>query len=224
MTSTTARNIRSSSSSCLRWFIVSALAFVHNSNRVGAVVSETFDTCPPLQPLAFASTSDQPRGADTSYKLLNVRIDDIEPGYLMDLIHQAVVQRSRLLVVNANAHLINLAQTRPWLISLFDQAGVAFCDGAGVQLACWLKTGRKPARHTPPEWIEPLAVRLAGAGASVYWLGGKPETVVAAARQLADRTGLRVPVFTTAISIRANTRPTTLLCWRTSSGPSPTFC
>ncbi len=123
--------------------------------------------------------------------LLNVRVDDISPEQLIDLICHAVATRSRMAIVNANAHLINLAQRRPWLRELFDGAHVAFCDGAGVQFALWLQTGRRPRRHTPPQWIEPLAHRVARNGGTVYWLGGRPEIVKDAAEQMERRTGLR---------------------------------
>ena len=126
-----------------------------------------------------------------SSRVLGVRVDDVAPDALLDRMVEAVATRQQLRVVNANAHLINLAQTRPWLVDLFDRAGIAFCDGAGVQFAVWAATGRKPARHTPPQWIETLAHRLAGAGASVYWLGGQPGVAAEAAARLAERTGIR---------------------------------
>jgi N-acetylglucosaminyldiphosphoundecaprenol N-acetyl-beta-D-mannosaminyltransferase len=130
-----------------------------------------------------------------SPKLLNIRVDDISPDRLINEIADAVSHRRRLSVVNANAHLVNLAQRRPWLIELFNGAGIAFCDGAGVQFGVWLQTGCKPSRHTPPQWIDALARRLAADGASVYWLGGRPQVVQAAAERLQSKTGLRAAGF-----------------------------
>ncbi len=138
-------------------------------------------------PAAEPSSNDLP-----GCRLLGVRVDDIAPDALLDRMMGAVASRQRLVVVNANAHLVNLAQSRPWLVQLFDRAGVAFCDGAGVQFATWFKTGRRPARHTPPQWIEPLARRLSAAEGSVYWLGGRPGVAAEAGRRLAARTGLRM--------------------------------
>ena len=150
------------------------------------------------RPISSEPPSDLVAGAATGSvlqlnrtRLLGVRVDDISQSALIDHIVSAIARQRPLHILNTNAHLINLAQRRPWLIELFDQSGIAFCDGAGVQLAVWLRTGRKLARHTPPQWIDPLARRLAVAGATVYWLGGRPEAVEAAARRMEARTGLR---------------------------------
>lgn len=126
-----------------------------------------------------------------SAALLGVRVDDITPDALLDRMVAAVAGRQRLMVVNANAHLVNLARRRPWIVELFQSAEIAFCDGAGVQFATWFKTGRKPARHTPPQWIEPLARWLAAQGASAYWLGGRPGVAEEAGRRLQTATGMR---------------------------------
>ncbi len=126
-----------------------------------------------------------------STKLLGVRIDDIGANTLVDMIVASVETHTKRMVVNANVHLINLAQTQPWIKALFDQADVAFCDGTGVQLAVWLLSGRKAKRHTPPEWILPLAKRLANRGATIYWLGGQLDIVQDAAQNLQQQSGLK---------------------------------
>ena len=125
-------------------------------------------------------------------EVLGVRVDDVSVPGLLDQIEDAVVQHRRLLVVNANAHLVSLARTRPWLRTLFERADIAFCDGAGVQFAVKLLTGQLPHRHTPPQWIDAMAARLQPHGASIYWLGGQPEIVAKAAAVFRDRTGTRL--------------------------------
>ena len=110
---------------------------------------------------------------------------------LIDAVADAIARRTRLDVLYANAHLIIVAQSRHRLTTMFDRAGIVFCDGAGVQLATWLRTGHRPARHTPPQWILPLSRRLAASVATVYWLGGTHQAVDAAAMQMDAATGLR---------------------------------
>ena len=122
-------------------------------------------------------------------EVLGVRVDDVSVIGLLDQIEDAVVQHRRLLVVNANAHLVSLARTRPWLRTLFERADIAFCDGAGVQFAVKLLTGQLPHRHTPPQWIDSMAARLQPHGASIYWLGGQPDVVARAATIFRERTG-----------------------------------
>jgi N-acetylglucosaminyldiphosphoundecaprenol N-acetyl-beta-D-mannosaminyltransferase len=122
--------------------------------------------------------------------VLGVRVDDVSIDALIERVADAVAGGERLIVVNANAHLVMLAQRRPWLRALFDRADIAFCDGAGVQFAFWLLAGRKPNRHTPPQWIDRLADRLAAHHGSVFWLGGSSETARVAAERLAGRAGV----------------------------------
>ncbi|MDT7953399.1 MAG: WecB/TagA/CpsF family glycosyltransferase [Acetobacteraceae bacterium] len=128
---------------------------------------------------------------DRIMRLLGVKLHDISIDRLLDVIVESVEARDRLLVVNANAHLINLARREPRLVDLFERADVAFCDGAGVQFALKLQTGRRPARHTPPQWILPLGKRLAARDATVFWLGGDADVVVQAAEAFTKATGMR---------------------------------
>jgi N-acetylglucosaminyldiphosphoundecaprenol N-acetyl-beta-D-mannosaminyltransferase len=130
-----------------------------------------------------------------SANVLGVRVDDIAIPELLARIQAAIASGTRLCVVNANVHLINLAQQRPWLPALFRRADIAFCDGAGVQFAVWALTGRKPHRHTPPQWAPDLARRLAADNRSVFWLGGRPEVIAAAASRFTAQTGLRAAGF-----------------------------
>lgn len=124
-------------------------------------------------------------------RVLGLRVDDVPVPELLDRIVSAVERDERLLVVNANAHLVLLARRWGWLRDMFETAGVVFCDGAGVQFALWLLTGHKPSRSTPPQWIDALGARLARRGAGVFWLGGHGGVVERAAEALERRTGLR---------------------------------
>lgn len=124
-------------------------------------------------------------------RVLGVRVDDVSIAELVSRVVSAVERNERLLVVNANANLVMLARSRKWLRDMFETAGVVFCDGAGVQLALWLTTGRKPNRSTPPQWIGQLGTQLAQRGRTVFWLGGEKTIVEQAASALERRTGLR---------------------------------
>ena len=127
----------------------------------------------------------------TSSDLLGVRVDDVPVTYLLEQVEATVRRGDRMMVVNANAHLVMLAQSRPWLADLFSRADIAFCDGAGVQFALKLLTGKMPHRHTPPQWIDPLARQLAHQNGRVFWLGGSEATALEAAERLTAATGLR---------------------------------
>ncbi|GBQ22132.1 WecB/TagA/CpsF family glycosyltransferase [Acetobacter estunensis NRIC 0472] len=93
-------------------------------------------------------------------------------------------------VINANAHCVTLSQRLPWLRMLFRQAEIAFCDGAGVQLASRFLTGRSLHRTTPPEWVGNVLEAL-GKEASVFWLGGADGVVQEAAEAFSVKYGCR---------------------------------
>ncbi len=124
------------------------------------------------------------------FNVLGVGLHDLSADQVAERVASSVLARRRVLVVNANAHMLTLAQRRRWLRNLITQADIAFCDGAGVQLAARLLNGKLPHRTTPPEWIESAARRIAPSG-TVFWLGGKPDVVKQAAAVFAERTGTR---------------------------------
>ncbi|MBB2200953.1 WecB/TagA/CpsF family glycosyltransferase [Gluconacetobacter tumulisoli] len=123
-------------------------------------------------------------------RIMGLRLLDIPRDALAEIVTRAARRGARMLVVNANAHCVVLSQRERWLRDLFDKADIAFCDGAGVQLAAAFLIGRRPHRTTPPEWIGPVLERLGG-DASLFWLGGSQEAANNAARTYEQRYGVR---------------------------------
>jgi N-acetylglucosaminyldiphosphoundecaprenol N-acetyl-beta-D-mannosaminyltransferase len=123
-------------------------------------------------------------------QVMGLQIHDLHRDTIAQRVIAAVTARKKMLVLNANAHLVNLAQHNDWMPAMFAQADIAFCDGAGVQLAMLLLKGRRANRTTPPEWIGGVLETL-GDQASIFWLGGTPEAVAAAARNYESRYGVR---------------------------------
>ncbi|NHO32318.1 WecB/TagA/CpsF family glycosyltransferase [Acetobacter fallax] len=119
-------------------------------------------------------------------RLFDISREDLEFGLI-----SAIREGQKLRVINANAHCLTIAQRLPWLRELFQKAEVAFCDGAGVQLASLFLTGRRLHRTTPPEWVGNVLQEL-GSEASVYWLGGDEVVVAEAAKAFAGRYGCRI--------------------------------
>ncbi len=123
--------------------------------------------------------------ADT-FDVMGLRLHNIHRSAIVDCVVDAVEGERKLLVVNANAHCVTLSQTEPWMRGLFATADIAFCDGAGVQLATKVLKGFTPYRTTPPEWIGVALERL-GPKARVFWLGGAPDVAEQAAAAFAAR-------------------------------------
>jgi N-acetylglucosaminyldiphosphoundecaprenol N-acetyl-beta-D-mannosaminyltransferase len=119
-------------------------------------------------------------GHAESFVVMGLRLDNIHRSAIVERVILAVETKSRLLVVNANAHCVTLSQREPWMRGLFAEADIAFCDGAGVQVATKILKGFTPHRTTPPEWIG-AALEALGPKARVFWVGGAPDVAAQAA-------------------------------------------
>jgi N-acetylglucosaminyldiphosphoundecaprenol N-acetyl-beta-D-mannosaminyltransferase len=91
------------------------------------------------------------------------------------------------LVLNVNAHCLNLCYEDPALRDFFNGAEVVFCDGAGVMLAARVLGGRIPARITYADWTWRLAAFAASEGFSLFFLGARPGVAQVAAEKLKER-------------------------------------
>jgi N-acetylglucosaminyldiphosphoundecaprenol N-acetyl-beta-D-mannosaminyltransferase len=127
---------------------------------------------------------------DDTVEIMGLRLHDLHRDVIAQRVIAAVRLRRKLLVVNANAHLVVLSQNIPWIRPLFLKADIAFCDGAGVQLAIRLLKGRRAHRTTPPEWIGTV-LRELRSDASIFWIGGKPDIVAEAASRYEMLYGVR---------------------------------
>jgi N-acetylglucosaminyldiphosphoundecaprenol N-acetyl-beta-D-mannosaminyltransferase len=123
-------------------------------------------------------------------EIMGLRLHNLHRDVIAQAVISSVLMRRKMLVVNANAHLVVLSQNITWIRELFLKADIAFCDGAGVQLAIRLLTGRAAHRTTPPEWIGTV-LRALGPQASIFWLGGKPGIVEEAAGRFEAMYGVR---------------------------------
>lgn len=99
-------------------------------------------------------------------------------------LHRLIDQQQHALVLNVNAHALNLAYEQPWLRDLFNRAEICFCDGKGVMLAARLLGERIPINIGYGYWIWQLSAFLQAAGYSLYLLGGKPGIAERAADRL----------------------------------------
>jgi N-acetylglucosaminyldiphosphoundecaprenol N-acetyl-beta-D-mannosaminyltransferase len=92
------------------------------------------------------------------------------------------------LILNVNAHAMNLAYEHVWFRELFARTRIVFCDGAGVILALRAFAGvRVPERITYADWMWQLGEYCARNGHSMYFLGGEPGVAAAAAERLVER-------------------------------------
>ncbi len=141
-----------------------------------------------FNPAAMRSSDPSPSFEDV--ELMGLRLHNVHRDEIRRRVVTATRAKRRMLVVNANAHLVVLSQRLEWLRELFLQANIAFCDGAGVQLAARILTRTSLHRTTPPEWIGDVLKTL-GNDASIFWIGGRSEIVAQAAMLYQTQYGVR---------------------------------
>jgi len=119
--------------------------------------------------------------------ILGVGVDPLTVAEL----HAEIARLARCgrlgLVLNVNAHCLNLCYEDRALRNTLNSADAVFCDGAGVMLAARILGGRIPARITYAAWIWQLADFAAAEDFSLYFLGARPGVAQEAARRLRER-------------------------------------
>jgi len=119
--------------------------------------------------------------------ILGVQVADLEVDELHEYILRTVRTNGKQQVLNVNVHALNLAYRNPWLRACFNQAGLVFCDGAGVILGARI-LGRKLSRRiTYADWMWQLGEFASVNGLSLYFLGGRPGVAAKAAARLRER-------------------------------------
>ena len=127
------------------------------------------------------------KGPAGRVNVLGVGVDPLTVEDLHAEIERLVQGRRHALVLNVNAHCLNLCYEDGALRDFFNGAEVVFCDGAGVMLAARVLGGRIPARITYADWAWQLADFAEARNFSLYFLGAHPGVAQAAARRLKQR-------------------------------------
>ncbi len=124
--------------------------------------------------------------------VLEVGVDRITvEGLHAEVAH--LVRRRGGIVLNANAHCLNLCHEDEGLRNFFAAADVVFCDGAGVRLAARMLGDQLPERITYADWLPRLAALAEERGFSLFFLGARPGVAGEAARRLrASHPDLRI--------------------------------
>jgi len=95
-----------------------------------------------------------------------------------------LVRRRGGIVLNVNAHCLNLLHEDEGLRDFFAAADVVFCDGAGVRLAARMLGDCLPERITYADWLPRLAALAEERGFSLFFLGARPGVAEEASARL----------------------------------------
>jgi N-acetylglucosaminyldiphosphoundecaprenol N-acetyl-beta-D-mannosaminyltransferase len=105
---------------------------------------------------------------------------------LHDDLYEIIKNNPHKLVLNVNAHALNLAYEQEWLRSLLNRAEIVFCDGKGVMLGASLLGGYIPINIGYGRWIWKLSEFLVEHDLSIYLVGGRPGVADKAAEKLQE--------------------------------------
>jgi N-acetylglucosaminyldiphosphoundecaprenol N-acetyl-beta-D-mannosaminyltransferase len=120
----------------------------------------------------------------TQAELLGVKVQGYSVDELLRAIGLIIDNGEHEVVLNVNAHALNLASKSAWLRDFLNQAFIVFPDGAGVVMAARIKRQYLPRRITYADWIWQLCAFAEGRGDSLYFLGALPGVAERAAQNL----------------------------------------
>jgi N-acetylglucosaminyldiphosphoundecaprenol N-acetyl-beta-D-mannosaminyltransferase len=147
--------------------------FKRKSPRCRALYAETFATGESV--------------TNRSIVLDGLRIDNQSSEEILALFCQKVREKSKIVFAYVNAHAFNLAGEISWLRTFINNADVVVADGQGIRFACWALRKRIPPHFPLTRWIWEILQTCQAENFSVFFLGGDPDTVVAAKRNVASR-------------------------------------
>jgi N-acetylglucosaminyldiphosphoundecaprenol N-acetyl-beta-D-mannosaminyltransferase len=123
----------------------------------------------------------------TNIKILDVKVDPVVTMSLHRVIDRFIRADEHALVLNVNAHCLNLASKEFWLRDLLNSARVVFCDGFGVILGARILGYHIPQRITYADWMWQLAEFAERKSFSLFFLGARPGVAEKAAACLHKR-------------------------------------
>ena len=123
---------------------------------------------------------------DLSICILGVRVAPITQRDLEAEIEHLLQTNQKQLLLNANAHCLNLAYENAWLRDFLNSAYLVYCDGYGAILAASLLGHHIEERITFGDWTYPLCDLAVRRSYKLFFLGSKPGVAEKAASRLQE--------------------------------------
>lgn len=121
-----------------------------------------------------------------SVHLLGRRITCMTVAAIVDAIHTACIEGTKLTVANYNVHGFNLSMQLPWFHNFLQSAEIAHCDSVGILKAIGFMGLKLPLQYRASySLLMPKLLALCNQqNFSVFLLGAKPECLDAAIAQV----------------------------------------
>ncbi|MFN0158758.1 MAG: WecB/TagA/CpsF family glycosyltransferase [Bacteroidota bacterium] len=121
--------------------------------------------------------------------ILGVQVDVVDKEGLQKTLLESVRHRRKNVFAYVNVHAINLALKDGGFREFLNKAERVYCDGEGVRLAASMVGTRLPPRIVLTYWIWDLCELCEQEGLSMFFLGGRQETVGLAVKNIRTRFG-----------------------------------
>lgn len=121
--------------------------------------------------------------------LLGRRITLMTVSAIVDAIHTACIEGTKLTVANFNVHSFNLSMQIPWFYNFLQSSEIAHCDSAGILKAIHWMGLKLPLQYRASYSLlmPELLAHCDRHGFSVFLLGAKPECLNTAIARLQNQ-------------------------------------
>ncbi len=130
----------------------------------------------------WGGTGDSPRVV----RLFGLAIDNTRLAQASRDVVQAAVDRKRMRIVFANAHVVNTALTDAGYLASVQSADRIYADGSGMALAAKINGKALIDNVNGTDMFALLCADCVAAGQTIFLLGGKPGVAGRAAQTIAD--------------------------------------
>ena len=114
--------------------------------------------------------------------ILGVPVHRVGSEQILTFIRQVVVHNEKAIILNVNAHCVNLALKHAWLNELLGEAQMVHCDGDGVRLGLRILGEDPPPKVSYNVWYWEVCRFCQLHGLSMYLLGARPGVAAEAGR------------------------------------------
>lgn len=105
--------------------------------------------------------------------IIGVHLTAIRLQELVQQIDQTIREGSKIRILYANAHILNMAWDNAELRHYLNNAHITYCDGFGGLVASWILSDPVPERFTAPDWLMTVGQHWSEKKYRIFWLGAR---------------------------------------------------
>lgn len=110
-------------------------------------------------------------------KILDLSIDDLDLEKYLSVLNETIIHNLKISICYTNAHVTNLSNRDPELLSALNRFDINYADGFGLSFASRLLYGIKINRFTLSEHVFEVFKVFEEKGWKIFLLGGEKEII-----------------------------------------------